>query len=198
MELDLEEVHMEKTKKSPFLQSAIIGIKLLLICAIVAAVVAFVYELTLETANANIEKTKSEKISEIFGIEGLTLEELSADDGPVVYAVTDADKKLIGYCAETASAGFGGDISILVGYNETTEIVGVRIVSMSETPGLGSKIDDPEGYLKNYVGKLGVLELNEDVDAISGATISSTALMDGVNQATKALQKALGAEGGAQ
>ena len=45
---------MEKTKKSGFWQSAVIGIKLLRICAIVAAVVAFVYDLTLEKANANI------------------------------------------------------------------------------------------------------------------------------------------------
>ena len=69
---------------------------------------------------------------------------------------------------------------------------------MSETPGVGSKIDEPQGYLQNYVGKHGALKLDEDVDAISGATISSNALMDGVNQATNALLEALGAEGGAQ
>lgn len=189
---------MEKTKKNPFWQSAVIGLKLLLICAIVAAVVAFVYELTLETANENINRTKSEKISEIFGVEGLTLESKSESEEAIVYDVKDSDGNLIGYCAETASPGFGGDISILVGYNANAEIVGVRIVSMSETPGVGSKIDEPEGYLQNYVGKLGVLQLNEDVDAISGATISSNALMDGVNQATNALLEALGAEGGAQ
>ncbi len=188
---------MENTKKSRFWPVALIGIKLLLICAVVAAVVAFVYELTLEKANANIEGTKNEKISEIFGIEGLRLEEMEESDGVIVYKVKDSEDTLIGYCAETASAGFGGDISILVGYDSMTSIVGVRIVSMSETPGLGSKIDDPDGYLKNYVGMAGVLELNEDVDAISGATISSTALMDGVNEATKALLAALAAEGGA-
>ena len=187
---------MEKTKKNPFWQSAVIGLKLLLICAVVATVVAFVYELTLEKANENINRTKSEKICEIFDMDGLMMEIKEESEDAIVYNVKDSEGKLIGYCAETASPGFGGDISILVGYDEKASIVGVRIVSMSETPGVGSKVDT-EDYLKQYAQKSGALVLNEDVDAISGATISSNALMDGVNKATAALVKALG-EGGAQ
>ena len=187
---------METTKKNSFWQSAVIGLKLLLICAIVAAVVAFVYELTLDKANENINATKSEKICEIFGMDGLTMEPRAESADAIVYDVKDSEGTLIGYCAETASPGFGGDISILVGYDEKATIVGVRIVSMSETPGVGSKVNVAD-YLNQYAGKSGALTLGQDVDAISGATISSDALMNGVNKANEALAKAL-ENGGAQ
>ena len=185
---------MEKTKKNAVLEGTLIGIKLLLICAIVAAVVAFVYELTLEKANENINRTKSEAVGAIYQLDGLTLEEKSKTDAAVIYLVSNAEKTPVGYCAEVKSAGFGGDLLVMVGYDLNAQILGVKIVEMSETPGLGSKVGEAD-YLSQYTGKSGELTLNEDVDAVSGATISSKALLSGVNTATKALTEFL--KGGA-
>ena len=177
---------MEKTKKNAVLEGALIGLKLLLICAIVAAVVAFVYELTLEKANENINRTKAEAVGAIFQMEAPVLEEKSKTDETVIYLVFNAEKSPIGYCAEVKSAGFGGDLLVMVGYDLNAQIMGVEIVEMSETPGLGSKVGEVD-YLSQYTGKSGELILNEDVDAVSGATISSKALLSGVNAATQAL-----------
>ena len=185
---------MEKTKKSAVLEGALIGIKLLLICAIVAAVVAFVYELTLEKANENINHTKSEAVGAIFQMDDLILEEKSKTDEAVIYLVCTTEKKTVGYCAEVTSAGFGGDLLVMVGYDLNAQILGVEIVEMSETPGLGSKVGEAD-YLSRYIGKSGELTLNEDVDAVSGATISSKALLSGVNTANQALAEFL--KGGA-
>ena len=96
---------------------------------------------------------------------------------------------------ESVSGGFGGDMTLMVGYDGARTILGVSIVSHSETPGLGARVKTEAGYLDQYVGKSGEVVLNKngvadgenDVDAISGATISSRAVLTGVNRATDAL-----------
>ncbi len=182
---------MAQTKQKTALQALAIGAKLLLICAIVAAVVAGVYHLTLSTYEANMQETKNKTIADIFpGVEGLTSKEMTAVKDVALSEVYDKNNVLIGYCAESVAAGFGGDISLMIGYAPDGSIVGVRVLAMSETPGLGSKAGEAQ-YLASYDGKTGILTLNQDVDAISGATISSRAILEGVNAATEALQEAL-------
>lgn len=182
---------MEKTKKRTVLDAAIIGLKLLLICAVIAGIVSFVYDLTLEQYEANIQETKNKAIGQIFGKEGLECEEVAAG----VYTVKE-NGVLIGYCVESAGKGFGGDIQLMVGYTANQKIVAVEIIGHSETPGVGDKVKNPD-YLANYAGQGGELTLDADVDKIAGASVSSRGVIAGVNDATKALQAFL-AEGGAQ
>jgi len=77
----------------------------------------------------------------------------------------------------------------MVGVNADGSVQGVEIISHSETPGFGAKADDPD-YLGQYRGQSGKLTLGRDVEAISGATISSRAILGGVNQALDALADA--------
>lgn len=182
---------MEKTKNNTFLNVAVIGLKLLLICAVIAGIVSFVYDLTLERYEANIQETKNKAIGQIFGKEGLDCEEVATG----VYTVKE-NGVLIGYCVEAAGKGFGGDIQLMVGYTADEKIIAVEIIGHSETPGVGDKVKNPD-YLANYAGKSGELTIDTDVDKIAGASVSSRGVMAGVNAATKALQAFL-AEGGAQ
>lgn len=183
---------MENTKKRTALNVAVTGLKLLLICAVIAGIVSFVYDLTLETYEANIQKTKNEAISRIFGKEGLVCREVAAD----VYAVEENDV-LIGYCVEAAGKGFGGDIQLMVGYTADQKIIAVEVIGHSETPGVGDKVVNNQNHLANYEGKGGELGIDVDVDKVAGASVSSRGVMEGVNAATKALQAFL-ANGGAQ
>ena len=66
-------------------------------------------------------------------------------------------------------AGKGKPIEALVGFDTEGTIIGVAIVACGETPGLGTRIENPE-YLQNYVGVNGSAD---EVDTITGATISS-------------------------
>ena len=185
---------MDKTKKQihPAWNALLIGIKLLIICAVVAAVVSGVNKLTAEKYQENLNEQKRLAIVEIFG-DGVTFEAINAapgTDGAVIYQIKSGNA-LIGYCVEVASAGFGGDINLTVGYNADRSIRGVSIVSMSETPGLGTKVNDAMYLNGQYVGKRGELVMGEGVDAVSGATVSSKAVLAGVNRATAALKVAL-------
>ena len=193
---------MEQTKQSSALQVFWIGAKLLLICAIVAGVVSFVYSLTADAYAQNEQNTKNQAIGKIFGFsETPPTEELKGGNvEETVYQVMDANGNTVGYCVEVASAGFGGDIKLMVGYNAACEILGVEVVAHSETPGLGAKVKEAS-FLDQFKAKVDQLTVSKDgsgdIDAIVGATISSTAVTEGVNKASDSLQRVLSENGGA-
>ena len=188
---------MEKTKNNSVLNITVIGLKLLLICAIIAGLVSFVYSLTLDTYNENIKTTKELAVGKIFkgtSDTRLPYTEIANVDGIAVSEVREGDA-VLGYCVEIATAGFGGDIGLMIGYKADKSILGVDVVSHTETPGLGSKSADADYLKNNYSGKSGALVADVDVDMVSGASVSSRAVLEGVNRATAALEKAL-SEGG--
>ena len=90
-----------------------------------------------------------------------------------------------------APRGFGGEIVMIVGVNTEGVVTGVVITEMSETAGLGAKADDPS-FLSQYVGKSGSLTVvkgnagETQISAITGATVTSRAVTDGVLAAMKA------------
>lgn len=101
-----------------------------------------------------------------------------------------SDGSEIGYGFLATGKGYGGDIDILVGLNTDMTMKGVTIVSHTETPGLGDKIVKPS-FTDRFVGlDISEVQLTRDggkVDAISGSTISSKAVIDAVR--TTAMEK---------
>ncbi len=182
---------MEQTKQSSgILSSLIVGLKLLLICAIIAGVVSFVYGLTKEVADANIDKQKADAIGAIFGVTdgSLKLTELKKEtDGTVINKIQKNDNTLIGYSVEIVEpSGYNGNITLVVGYDANLQVCGVKINDHGETPGLGAKITE-DSFLDQFKGI--ELEISyDDVDGISSATYSSKAVTVGVNRATAALR----------
>lgn len=174
-----------KIEKKTVLSVLNIGARLLVICLVVAAVVSLVNEVTKKRYAELQKQEKANAMASIFGAETLTYTEL----GNGVYALKQGDEPL-GYCVESTTAGFGGEMSLMVGFDLDRTIVGVQLLSHSETPGLGARVNDA-GYLSQYGGKTGDLALGEDIDAISGATISSKAVLAGVKAAQATLDSAL-------
>jgi len=161
----------------------ILGItaKLLLICVVTALLLACVNALTADRIADNITKEKQEAISAIFP--GST-ESKSAT--PVAKNVTSlhlvySNGKAIGYVAEVAPLGFGGELTLMVGVNVNGAVEGVKLIAHSETPGLGSRVGDA-GYLSQYIGK-DEAALEGGIDVITGSTVSSNALLSGVKTA---------------
>lgn len=155
-------------------------ITLTAICVAIAVLLAAVNAVTRDKIAENVMKTKAEAVLDIFD-KGTDCELYKTlDDGSEVYLVY-RDGNVIGYCAFVSSVGFGGNIDMMVGINSAYETEGVKIVSMSETPGVGTKTDTPE-FLNRFMG-LGHNDPVGSVDAVSGATISSTAVKNGVKLA---------------
>lgn len=174
---------------------AAVALKLLLICAVVAGVVSFVYTATLDAYNQNIERETLQSMAAIFEVgEGdeITLEsyEVDPDSNIKEFYDVNVNGETVGYCIKVIAKGFGGDMSLMVGYHPDKTIRGVSIVSHAETPGVGSKVDDAS-YLSQYNGLTGGLEISKrgdkDITSVSGATISSKAVHAAIEEASAAV-----------
>jgi electron transport complex protein RnfG len=109
---------------------------------------------------------------------------ISADsfkDEGMYYGAFDRNGNLVGRVLKVEVSGYSSIITALAGINLQNEITGVDIVSQQETPGLGANVAK-EGFLKQFVGKSAVRLKKDggDIDSITGATISSRALTDGI------------------
>ena len=92
-----------------------------------------------------------------------------------------------GYALKIVSSGSQGNIEMMVGVDAEGVVTGVSIVNNSETAGIGSKVMSNEnGVLDQFIGKSaadGTLAVGKNVDAITGATVSSRGVTTGVNAA---------------
>lgn len=108
--------------------------------------------------------------------------------------------KLAGVALEEKSPGYGGDIGVMVGFNldsgPASSLAGIGITTLRETPGLGMRVAEPDfggQFAGKQVGstdddKLALSASGGNIDAISGATISSSAVVDAVNRASRTWQ----------
>ena len=91
-----------------------------------------------------------------------------------------------GYVVESMSPnGFGGALDMMAGVDNDGNVTGIAIISHAETSGLGSKSTDPEwqAQFKGVNGTIGVTKDGYQINAITGSTITSRAVCDGVNTA---------------
>ncbi|MEG1651517.1 MAG: FMN-binding protein [Oscillospiraceae bacterium] len=88
-----------------------------------------------------------------------------------------------GYVIKTTTAGYAGGITALTGIENDGYVTGVLVTDMRETPGLGGQSKTSEWFLNQFIGKKEAVAVGETVDALSGATVTSKAVTNGVNSA---------------
>lgn len=106
--------------------------------------------------------------------------------------------KTAGYVFLADPEGYGGEISIMIGIDDKGKVTGLKVGDNKETPGLGAKAKDDQFTSRFYGKKLDKIEVvkrkakNEsEIEAISGATITSKAVSKGVEQASIMAQELL-------
>ena len=118
-----------------------------------------------------------------------------------IYKATKGDK-FIGAAVESSANGFGGALTVLVGFDADGKIIDYSLLSHAETPGLGSKAADwfKKGGKGDITGKnpgdkpLTVSKDGGEIDAITASTITSRAFLTAVNAAYAAYAKQNGNE----
>ena len=155
---------------------------LVCICLVVTALLAYINSVTSPIiAKAEQEKTEqamSEVLADSDGFEKLEIENLP-DRVTEVYTATNGS----GYVFMLTTKGYGGDMKLICGMKSDGTIEQCKTLSHSETSGLGSKTaEDP--YRNQYSGKSA--DTLSEVDAITGATISSNAYKNAIEDAFKA------------
>ncbi len=175
-------------------------IKLLLICAIVTGLLAFVNQITApvitENDQKNFEQTMSEVLPDAGAFSQINLKDFTpSETGVTLNSIYKS--KSGGYVVNTiCSEGYGGDINVMVGVFPDGTVNRVKIMSMAETPGLGAKSTDPS-FTDQYhklSGGISVIKNGEptrnQITAISGATVTSKAVTKAVNAALEAAETA--------
>jgi len=134
-----------------------------------------------------IEYQKEQQIQSMLEEMFPSMSEFTFEDD--IYTIC-SDGARVGYAFLAVGKGYGGDIDILIGLEDETTIKGITIISQSETPGLGSRIAE-SSFASKFAGlNIGDVALKQDggeIDGITGATISSGAVVDAVR--TIAMEK---------
>ena len=163
-----------------------LSLTLLMITALVAAALAGINAITAPViAQLQAEKTQA-AVEQVLPGGGTLLESYSDETGLVQAVYTSQE----GYAIQVTPAGFDGTINMMVGVDTQGKVLGVTIISHTETAGLGAvaAADNTAGeaFRGSFTGASGQVSLAKDggsIDAITGATITSRAVTQGVNAA---------------
>lgn len=159
---------------------------LVIICIVITGALAATNSVTDpiidEATRVAQQKARTELLPEAEDFEPVTGVEV--ENVSDIYASTND----VGVIITSSAKGYGGDVVVMTAFNPDGTIKQIKITEQAETKGIGSKVVDTPSYWENYQGldASQPLVLNEDVDAVTSATISSTALINAVNSAIEA------------
>lgn len=184
---------------------------LLAITVIAGLLLGVVYQVTKEPIAEQEAKAKQEACQEVFadaasfgmiGVETMAVEGYEQESIDEVMEAKDASGELLGYVITvTTKEGYGGDIQFSVGVRMDGTVNGISILAISETAGLGMRADEvlkPQ-FAGKQVEKFAYTKsgatADDQIDAISGATITTNAVTNGVNAGLYYFQTVLGGGG---
>lgn len=181
-------------------------IVLLVICIVATAALAYFNEITKDIIAEQQARAEVEALLEVMpGVDtqALTDDEVANAKSKITFSdeTLDAaykatkDGEFAGYIVKTSAKGYGGAVVVMTGIDNNGVITGTKVLSHSETAGLGAKaaVNGEGAWINQYVGKsAGNLEVvktgnaaSGEVDAITSATVTSKAVTRAVNIAGK-------------
>lgn len=109
------------------------------------------------------------------------------EERTIFVGIVDGKQKFVAF--EGTGKGYGGDIGLMIGVDlETDQVIGVGITTHAETPGMGARAKTDPAFTDQFKGKplMEGFKVKSDggqVDALSGATVTSRGVAEGVSQA---------------
>lgn len=171
-----------------------LGLILFIITAVAGLILGIVFNITQDSI-AKQETMKNENAMKelITTADKFEKKDLSLTGNILEVNEGKKGSETMGYTMKVSTKGYGGQIQLMVGINKDGKLAGIKILSQSETAGLGANSEKPSFY-GQYAGK----PTNKDVEvvkaepaadneikAITGATITSKGVTSGVNEAIK-------------
>lgn len=178
-------------------------------------ILGFVYQITKEPIALAEEKAANEAYAEVFpgavsfekmeltmpegGADSIWEEEYAGVDMDNALEAKDASGNVLGYVLTmTSHEGYGGDITFTMGIQNDGTLNGISILSISETAGLGMKAESvlkpqfENKNVSNFTYTKSGATMDSQIDAISGATITTNAVTTAVNGGLYIFQTQLG------
>lgn len=173
-----------------------LGLILFAFGVVSALLLGMTYQVTLDpiTQSRLLEDQQNQQMvvpeaDDFSPLEPALLEKIKADY-PAILDIVTATKggTPLGYVVKSATNGFGGQMEVMVGVDSQGTLSGIRLGNHAETPGLGDNAAKPEFYEqfpgKNILSGIGVNKGepgDNEIQAITGATVTSRAVVDAVN-----------------
>ena len=195
---------MSLDSKNPKIDSIRLALILFLITSLVAVALAvanyYTSPIIEQAAHERLDDSLRELFAEAKSFEPVEDYEDSVSFGTVkvpvkeVYLAKDDAQQVLGFCVRVTPAGYSDIIDMMVALDADGMVVGVQLLSIAETPGIGMKVDTDETFQKRFWGLTDTVKAVKtipstgEVQVISGATVSSTAYINGVNAAVELVQ----------
>ena len=164
---------------------------LLAICVIIPLALSLTNKVTADKIAELEEKNSRETMANLIEADEFTENELEDGGESFTYYIAVKDGETVGFIFKTAEKGYGGDVSVMTAVNPDGTIKAVAILDVSnETPGLGQNAAK-ESFYSQYANKKSGISLlkngadtaKNEVNAVTGATLTSTAVNKAVNTA---------------
>ena len=178
-----------------------LGLILFTVTAITGLILGVVHDITAAPIKETQIRLKNEALAAVLpGADKFSPIEVAKDSPPILKDIYEARKgsELAGYCITVTPKGYSGPIELVAGITAAGKLSSIRILNHTETPGLGAKAPLPffsDQYKDKEVEKLEVVKTTpsapDQIQAISGATITSDAVTKGVNDALEYWSKHL-------
>lgn len=174
-------------------------VALFIICLISTALLGGTNSLTAEKIK-QVAAESAAKARTLVLTQATDFEEnkITVEDTEYTYYIgKDANGEAVGYTVTTQDKSYGGTIEVMTGFDLDGTIMGIEILTIDDTPGLGMNAKN-DSFKNEYVGKTGELTVSKtasadnEIQAITGATITSKAVTRCVNLASTIVSQAKG------
>ena len=169
-------------------------VMLMIVAVVMSFAIAGVYALTKDTIEAAALEAQAAARSAVMEGAADMSELPTGEDSPLDYCFEayDAAGNVIGYVSQITVVGFGGEIEVTVGMDTASAITAISVggSDFSETSGLGAKTREP-AFTEQFRGRSEMLVLKQNIDSVTGASISSGAVVSGVNKALDVMRRLL-------
>jgi electron transport complex protein RnfG len=168
-----------------------LGVTLFIVTAVTGAILGAVHDITLEPIRLTQENLKAAALrGALPEAEEFKILERADDADPIIKDVQEAltGGEVSGYCITVTPRGYAGTVELVAGIKSDGNLRAIRILNQSETPGLGAKSAQPDFYGQFHdATRITVVKTEPgasgQIQAISGATITSKGVANGVNKA---------------
>ncbi len=181
-------------KESNFRLICVPAIVLLLISGVAALLLGLVNDVTKDVIAGREREETAAAMREVMRDAAEFSEEKTAENDVLYYEALSSDGSVCGYVFTTTGKGYGGEIKVLTGVGADGAVTGIAFLSIDETPGMGMKAQNDD-FKNQYNGKSGTLGVSKtgrsdtEIQAITGATITSKAVTSAVNDALACFAK---------
>ncbi len=172
-------------------ESLKLGLILFLITAICAGLLGLINRTTTPVIAQNKADSEQQAMKMLIEEAEIFIEQGDiADENIKQVYLAKSEDQVIGIIVKVMPNGYAGAITVLVGFDLKSHIQGIKILSHTETPGFGANATKST-FIDQFLQKLPPLKVvksvpkDDEITAITGATITSDAIVKGVNQAAK-------------